>query len=268
MGHHYIRLSGLQLPYRFQHLSRLSILLRQLLLLRLLVARHPAVTPAAVAVAAARQTSPYRFHHHHSRLARLLLLLLVAAAAAPVAAARLAPQVKLHHLQAVHVCRNDTARAQQGSNRPSVNGLSCKCSNTRRCPSGFLLASLHKDCVSVARCVSVRVWSPGFCHGVTLVTKASHKGAMVLDPRRKRPTCPPGSRKNTAGRPDMDLVYCTPAASSFSTSGPTSLTPRQKWRSRPPCSGRPLKGSCGGEYVWFSCVGTFHDRDPNARFPW
>lgn len=112
-SHHYIRLCGLQLPCSFQHRSQPSLLLRYLLLL---VARHPTVTQTPVAVAAAR-LAPYVTASLGAPLQIGMLLLLLVAAAAPAAApaaARLAPQVQLHHLQAVHVCWEDNTIAQPG----------------------------------------------------------------------------------------------------------------------------------------------------------
>ena len=49
-----------------------------------------------------------------------------------------------------------------------------------------------------------------------------------------------------AGRPLLLRVYVMSAARSRSSRGPMSSRPRQKWRSLPPCSGRPSVGSGDG----------------------
>lgn len=60
---------------------------------------------------------------------------------------------------------------------------------------------------------------------------------------------PSGSRANIAGRPDLLSVYLIPALSKISFNFNTSLIAIQVWRSRPPCSGRPVNGSGFGSSI-------------------
>ena len=71
-----------------------------------------------------------------------------------------------------------------------------------------------------------------------------------------------GSRKNTAGRPDMLLVNSMLCASSLAISGSTLSTPTQKWRSLPPWLGLPSMGSGLGSSMRWIISGPIHSQAP------